>query len=165
MKSRTVRLGKFCTHCTNVGHNVSDCWSIKRKESGQRSEENRGQPDLDQSPVGNQINVEDTRSGEILSLEDSMIREIVYSPQDAHPWVLDFGATFHVTPNIEWFLNYSVGTNNTIQLGNGQEWRIVGVGKVPIQLSNGNTIILYQVQHILVQHQSSTYSRNPCSYC
>ena len=56
------------------------------------------------------FNVVDTRSGEILSLEDSTIREVYYSAQDAHTWLLDSGATFHITPNIEWFSNYLAGT-------------------------------------------------------
>ena len=35
-----------------------------------------------------------------------MIREVLYSAQDAHTWLLDSDATFHMTPNIEWFSNY-----------------------------------------------------------
>ena len=74
-----------------------------------------------------------------------MIREVYYSVQDAHTWLLDSGATFHVTPNIEWFSNYSFGADGTIRLCNGQECTIVGIGKVPIQLPNGNTIIIHHV--------------------
>ena len=33
-----------------------------------------------------------------------MIEEVLYSAQDAHTWLLDSGATFHVTSNIEWFI-------------------------------------------------------------
>ena len=55
----------------------------------------------------------------MLSLEDSIIAEVHYNAQDAQTWLLDFGVTFHVTPNMEWFSNYSAGTINTIGLGNG----------------------------------------------
>ena len=48
-----------------------------------------------------QINVADSRSGEILSLENSIIREVHYSAQDAQTWLLDSSATFHITSNME----------------------------------------------------------------
>ena len=103
LKSMKSRSSDFCTHCRKVAHNVSDCWSIKRKENGRRFERNTGRSDSNRSPEGNQINVADTRSGEILSLEDSTIGEVHYSAQDVHTWLLDSDATFHVSPNIKWF--------------------------------------------------------------
>ena len=78
LKQRTSRSGKFCTHCKKSGLNISHSWSIKRKESGRRSERNQAGPDLNHSLVGNKINVVDTRLGEILSLEDSMIGDVLY---------------------------------------------------------------------------------------
>ena len=46
-----------------------------------------------------------------------MIAEGLYSAQDVHIWLLDFGATFHVNANMEWFSNYSVGASGTFRLG------------------------------------------------
>ena len=69
---------------------------------------------VNRSPDGNQINVADSRSGEILSLEDSMIGEVHYSVQDAQTIILDSSVTFHVTLNIEWFSNYSARMSGTI---------------------------------------------------
>ena len=153
-KSRNSRSSVFCTHCRKTGHEISDCWSIKRKENGRRFERNRGRSNSNHSPEGNQINVADTRSGEILSLEDSTIGEVHYSVQDAHTWLLDSGATFHVTPNFEWFSNYEAKMRGTIRLGNGQECKIAGTGEVPDQLPNGNTITLHQVRHVLALKRS-----------
>ena len=62
--------------------------------------------------------------------------------------VVDSGATFHVTPNIEWFSNYSARTSGIVRLGNGQECKLAGTEEVPIQLPNGNTITLHQVRHV-----------------
>ena len=113
-KSRNSRSSAFCTHCRKSGHDVFDCWSIKRKENDRRFKRNSSRPDSNRCPDGNQINVANYRSGEILSLEDSMIGEVHYSAQDAQTWLLDSGATFHVTPNIEWFSNYLARANDTI---------------------------------------------------
>ena len=84
----------------------------------------RGRSDSNHSPEGNEVNVVDTRSRKILSLEESMIGEFHYSAQDTHTWLLDSGVTFHVTPDIKWFANYSAGTSGTVRLGNGQECKI-----------------------------------------
>ena len=107
-----------------------------------------GRSDSNRSLDGNQINIADAQSGEILSLEDSTIGEVHQSAQDAHMWLLDSGATFQVTPNLEWFSNYAVEMSGTIRLGNGQECKIAGIGEVPSQLLNGNTITLDQVRHV-----------------
>ena len=77
--------------------------------------------------------------------------------QDAQTWMLDSDSTFHVTPNIDWFLDYSVGVSDTVHLGNEQECGIARIGEVPIQLPNGNTITLHQVQHV------PTLKRSPVS--
>ena len=58
-------------------------------------------------------------------------------------WLLDSGATFHVTPDIEWFSDYSAGADDTGRLNNGQECVIAGIDEVPIQLLNDNSIILH----------------------
>ena len=63
-------------------------------------------------------------------------------------WLLNSSATFHVTPNIKWFSNYSAGTSGTVRLSNRQECKIAGIGEVPIQLPNGNMITLHQVRHV-----------------
>ena len=63
-------------------------------------------------------------------------------------WLLDSGTTFHVTPNIKWFSNYSGGVSGIVQLDNGQECAIAGIREVPIQLPNGNTITLHKVRHV-----------------
>ena len=86
-----------------------------------------------------------------------MIREVHYIAQDAQTWLLDSGATFHMTPNIEWFSNYSARASDTVRLDNGQDGAIEGVGEVPLQLPNGNTITLHQVQHV------PTLKRSPVS--
>ena len=77
-----------------------------------------------------------------------MIGEVHDSVQDTQTWLLDSSATFHVTPNIEWFSNYSAEASGTVRLGNRQECTIAGIKEVPIQIPNGNTITVRQVRHV-----------------
>ena len=106
-KSRNSRSSVFCNHSRKFGHDDSDCWSIKSKEGGWQSVRNTARFDSNRSPDGNKINVVDSKYGGILSVEDSMIREVHYNAQDPQTWLLDSSATFHETPNMEWFSNYS----------------------------------------------------------
>ena len=89
-RSRSGRSSAFCTHC----HDVSEFWSMRKKENSRRFERNTGRSNSNHSPEGNQINVADSRSGEILSLENSTIREVHYNVQVLPvPW----GNTFDMT--------------------------------------------------------------------
>ena len=48
----------------------------------------------------------------------------------SHDWVLDSGASFHISPNCEWFTNYNVGRIGRVKLRNGLACIIVGMGDV-----------------------------------
>ena len=85
--------------------------------------------------------------GELLSLEGSSIGEVIYSAHDEQTWLLDLGATFHVTHHREWFSNYSAGAGS-VRLGNGQECPITRTCEIPIWLPNGNVITLHQVRQV-----------------
>ena len=114
---------------------------LVNKENGRRSDSNR-------SPEGNQVNVVESRSEEMLSLEDSSSGDVLYNAQHTWTWLLDFGVPFHATPDIAWFSDYSIGADGTVRLGIGQKCIIVGIGEVPIQLLNDNSITLHQVRHV-----------------
>ena len=47
-------------------------------------------------------------------------------------WIMDSGASLHVTPHREWFSNYVV-TKDIVRLGNGQTCDILGVGDVQLK--------------------------------
>ena len=42
-------------------------------------------------------------------------------------WILDFGASLHVSPDREWFTTY-VATKDFVRLGNDQTCPILGIG-------------------------------------
>ena len=73
----------FCTQCRKTGHNVFNCWSIKRQENGRRFDWSRGHTNSNHSPNDNQVNLAKSYSREILSLEGSSTKEVIYNSQDA----------------------------------------------------------------------------------
>ena len=45
-------------------------------------------------------------------------------------WILDSGASFHVTPHKEWFTTYDASRKGRVHLGNDYACEIVEVGDV-----------------------------------
>ena len=67
--------------------------------------------------LGVQVHVVESRSGEIISLEQSSIGEVLYNAQGTQTWLLDFDTTFNVTSNIERLSDYLAEANDTVRLG------------------------------------------------
>ena len=59
-----------------------------------------------------------------------------------HDWTLDLGASFHVTPQREWFTTYDAKRIGQVRLGNDYACEIMGVGDVQLKFQQGSTITL-----------------------
>jgi hypothetical protein len=78
-------------------------------------------------------------------LQDALILSvdnILYS------WVVDLGASFHVTPHRKHFLDYVQGDFGQVHLGDDAPCKIVGMVKVQIKQKNGNQWLLKEVGHV-----------------
>ena len=85
LKSSNSRSSVFCTHCRKTGHEVFDCWSIKRKDNGQRFERNRGRSASNSSPEGI-----DSRSSLPSSFNIALTSFYLYSPHTCAPLHIRF---------------------------------------------------------------------------
>ena len=72
----------------------------------------------------------------------------------SHDWILDSGASFHVSPNREWFSTYNAGRTGLVMLGNGLAYDIVGVGDVQVRFKNGSTFTPHDVRHVPILTQN-----------
>jgi len=63
----------------------------------------------------------------------------------AQDWILDFGASLHVTPHKEWFSSYADGMKGSVHLGNNYACDIVGVGNIKLSFANGSSFTLQNV--------------------
>ena len=85
---------------------------------------------------------------ESLCLESTVAVEILVSGGEiSHAWILDSGASLHVTPHREWFSRYEeiVGI---VTLGKFYVCDIVGIGDIPMVLSNGMRFVIENVHHV-----------------
>ena len=71
--------------------------------------------------------------------------------QDSN-WVIDYGASFHVTSHSDFFTFYRIGAFGNVKMGNSGVSKIVGIGDVFLETSIGNKLVLKDVRHILDIH-------------
>ena len=65
----------------------------------------------------------------------------------SHAWILDSGASLYVTPHREWFSRYEEAMG-IVTLGNSFACDIVGIGDIPMVLSNGMRFVIENVHHV-----------------
>ena len=79
-----------------------------------------------------------------VSVEDAC----VYTSSSSFNWILDSGASHHVTPCKDSFVSYNPGDYGRVHLGNNHFCSIVGVGDVQIKMKDGQDILLKQIRHV-----------------
>ena len=67
---------------------------------------------------------------------------------DDSSWIVDSGASFHVTPHGSFFSSYQSGDFGTVQMGNQDMSKIVGIGNITLTTSTGRKLILKDVRHV-----------------
>jgi hypothetical protein len=63
-------------------------------------------------------------------------------------WLVDSGASVHMTPHKEWFCEYERYDAGNFFLGDDSTTRIIGRGKLKLRLIHGRIITLPGVLHI-----------------
>jgi hypothetical protein len=68
---------------------------------------------------------------------------------DHKAWLVDSGASFHMTPQEDWFCEYERYDGSNVFLGDDLTTRIIGWEKFKLRLIDGRIITLPSVMHIL----------------
>ena len=88
---------------------------------------------------------EEQMSRDIFFLNSS-VDLVLLTAADGHAlsdWIIDSGASLHVSPHKEWFT-----TKDQVRLGNEQTCEILGVGDVQLKFQNGSSFMLKNVRHV-----------------
>ena len=64
-------------------------------------------------------------------------------------WIVDSGASYHVTPRREFFSSYTPGDFGTLKMGNDGLTKVIGVGEVSLKTESGTSLLLKDVKHAL----------------
>ncbi|CAA0805812.1 Uncharacterized mitochondrial protein AtMg00300 [Striga hermonthica] len=63
-------------------------------------------------------------------------------------WVIDSGASIHVTSRRDFFRSYTPGDFRSVRMENDGIAKAVGMGDVHLETENGNTLVLRGVKHV-----------------
>ena len=86
-----------------------------------------------------------TSEDEILFICEQAITNIA---REECTWVIDSGASFHITPSRECFSTYIVGDHGYVKMGDNGECKIVYVGNVCLTTSTSCRLILKDARHV-----------------
>jgi hypothetical protein len=131
-KGRSKSPGKFvrvCWRCGKEGHYKKQCRSKVEKKKG--SEESSSTKEKTSKEEG----------GDVYLASSS-------THADHEAWLIDSGASFHMTPHREWFCEYEKYDGGNVFLGNDSTTRIIGKGRVKLRLIDGRIRTLPGVLHI-----------------
>ena len=111
-----------CYNCGKKGHIKKDCWSKKKSENPESS-----------NAQGNVAST--SKDGEVLYSEATATAG--GRKQFTDVWLLDTGATWHMTSRREWFHNYKPISGGSVHMGDDHALEIVGIGTVKIKMFDG----------------------------
>ena len=145
-----------CYHCGKQGHLKRDCQLFKQEKGKEKAKEDKPKSTVQieeinavsEDEVGD-IVVNSDDDGEILF--NSGLESAQLATTDdimLHDWILDSGASFHVTPHREWFTTYDAKRSGRVRLGNDYACEIMEVGDVQLKFQQGSTFTLKNVRHV-----------------
>lgn len=138
-KSRSKSRSRFkdmeCHYCGKKGHIKKHCFKLKKdRKNGNNS---------DVKNDNNSDRVAAATPGDLVVVHEDMIN---FSSHDTD-WVVDTGASLHVTSKKEFFSSYIPGDFGILRMGNDGVSKVVGMGDVCLKTSNGSQLILRDVRH------------------
>jgi hypothetical protein len=137
-----------CHYCNKKGHIKPECRKKKRDEVQKKKKEEAASSSSDTKAANSHILVPTTAS--IMEVEDNEITVSLYTAAKQR-WMLDSGATHHITPHRSDFTDYTP-IKGTIRLGDKSTTDQIGMGRVIIQSPQGQKISLSNVLHIPSVH-------------
>ena len=149
-----------CYYCHKKGHLKKDCRSFKREQSKNKEKDksdegssgSKGKAKVEEiNMVESSMDAHEYKPGhtDILVFTSEIAPEALLAQDDMYVqnWIIDSGASFHVTPHREWFSSYAV-THGTVKLGDSYKLDIQGIGDVKLAMSNGMEFVLHNVRHV-----------------
>ncbi|XP_031268087.1 uncharacterized protein LOC116126551 [Pistacia vera] len=83
-------------------------------------------------------------------------------------WVLDFGCSFHMSPNREWFQEFWSDEHETVFMGNNNVCKVLGIENITVRLEDGKLVVLSKVRYIPEFKRNlisfGTLDESGCSY-
>ena len=89
-----------------------------------------------------------SRHEQVNYIDSSVESKVLLTTEESSTWLLDSGASYHMTPHRSQFRKYSDRHSDSVRVGNSQHCAIIGIGTVELNLPGGSTLVLDNVQHV-----------------
>ena len=129
-KSRS-RYDLKCHHCGKPGHFIRECRKLKAEQKN-----SEGKTHNNNTAVANE---------EIVIIQEDNQANIA---RDDATWVIDSGASYHVTARRDFFSSYTSGNFGNVKMGNDGASKIVGIGNIFLETNVGCRLVLKDVRHV-----------------
>ncbi|KAH9753523.1 hypothetical protein KPL71_015101 [Citrus sinensis] len=134
-KSRSKKNVK-CYNCGKKWHVKKKYWSNHKRQECKEPESSNAQ--------GCVASTSD--DGEILYSEATTVSEGRKRLSDV--WLIDSGATWHMTSRREWFHTYEPISGGFVYMGNDHALEIAGIGTIKIKIFDGTIRTIGEVRHV-----------------
>ena len=131
-----------CYYCGKLSHRKFECRFFKRDQQAGTIH-----PDI----IDPKKKEDGTTTAVVATNEDFFLVEdenYLNVASDDCIWIIDSGASFHVTPHEEFFSSYQKGDFGMVKMGNQVTSKIVGIGEVTLDTDNGSKLVLKEVRHV-----------------
>src|SRR6266403_1399563 len=132
-----------CFYCQKPGHRANEC--CKKKDAEEKEKKEKGKGNGTQATKAVNTHIGTAKIEEINDNEDLTVS--LYAALRSR-WMVDSGATHHITPHHSDFLSWSPA-KGAVSLGGHAEISQIGTGSVAIRPSGGDRIVhLHDVMHV-----------------
>ena len=127
-RSKSSKKNLKCYNCGKKGHLKKDCWNLPQNSN----------------PQGNVASTSD--DGSALCCEASIARE--GRKRFADKWLIDSGATYHMTSRKEWFHHYEPISGGSVYSCDDHALEIIGIGTIKLKMYDGTVQTVQDVRHV-----------------
>ncbi|MCO5606974.1 hypothetical protein L7F22_061165 [Adiantum nelumboides] len=160
-KSRPGK-GVECYYCYKKGHMKKDCYKFKRDKKEDNDDKRKSKNASDDREANTLTSdkgkcIVDSEEPKALTHDSdgdicyasNLCPTLLVATNSSYEqdWIVDSGASFHVTPHKEWFSSYE-NRHGMVRLGNNYACDIIGAGDIKLSLPNGSIFTLTNVRHV-----------------
>ncbi|KAL4335295.1 hypothetical protein GQ457_07G015400 [Hibiscus cannabinus] len=134
----------ICYYCGKPNHKKSECRSLKRDQKNGTVKCDQVDLKKKEENSTTAVAAKEEEDGIFLFGGDNYLN----LAQDDCSWIVDSGASFHVTPHGDFFSTYQTGDFGAVKMGNQETSKIVGIGNVILKTNTDCEIVLNDVRHV-----------------
>lgn len=144
-KKNVCRSNTSCSYCKKMGHTMEQCYFKKNKEKGNSSKENK-----ESRSKNNKGNNSHDKKGDNSKANAFISSAFVANENSQEEWILDSGASDHITPNKNNYFSFSgISGDRYVIVGDGRKLKVQGIGQILLKAFDGTDYVETSLNDVL----------------